>query len=158
MESITERVAGFVFTAQLPVRMSREGPVFHSRDLRRFELSVARRLAELGVATGEAFCYLRKSLGFTLTQVAALLDVVPETIRKWESGDVEVPRAAFALLGTMVDDELRGNDRARRYLEALAHPASPAEGEILVTLEDAPAPEADTSPSPASSEAGALAP
>ena len=138
-KKITQHVAGLVFTAELPVRMSREGPVFHARDLRRFELAVARRLAELGVATGEACRFMRKSMGLTSAQVAALLDVAPEVVRGWESGDAAVPRAAFVLLGTMADDELQGIDTTRRYLEALTHPPSQAAGEIRVTIEEAEA-------------------
>jgi DNA-binding transcriptional regulator YiaG len=138
-EKITRRVAGVVFAAELPVRLSGEGPVFHARDLRRFELSVARRLAELGVITGEAFRFMRKSMGLTVAQVAALLDVALEAVRGWESGDTAVPRAAFALLGTMADDELQGIDTTRRYLEALTHPPSQAAGEIPVTIEESEA-------------------
>jgi DNA-binding transcriptional regulator YiaG len=138
-EKITQHVAGLVFTAEIPVRISREGPVFHARDLRRFELSVARRLPELGVATGEAFRFMRKSLGLALTQVAALFDVDPETVRGWEPDDAAMPRAAFVLLGTMADDELQGIDTTRRYLEALTHPPSQAAGEIPVTIEESEA-------------------
>lgn len=134
MESITERVAGLVFTAELPVRMSQEGPVFHARDLRRFELSVARRLAEMGVATGEAIRFMRKSVGLTIPQVAGLLDVAPEDVRGWESGDAAISRAAFALLGTMADDALQGTDTARRYLEALTNPPSQIAGEVSLVI------------------------
>jgi DNA-binding transcriptional regulator YiaG len=138
-EKITQDVAGLVFTAEIPVRTSREGPVFHARDLRRFELSVARRLAELGLATGEAFRFMRKSLGLPIAQVAALFDVAPEAVHGWESDDAAVPRPAFALLGTMADDELQGIDTTRRYLEALTHPPSQAAGEIPVTIEESEA-------------------
>ena len=138
-EKVTRRVAGVVFSAEIPVEMSREGPVFHTRHLRRFELAVARRLAELGVATGDAFRFMRKSMGLTIAQVATLLDVEPETVRGWESGDAPVPRAAFVLLGTMADDELQGTDTTRRYLEALARPPSQAAGEIRVTIEESEA-------------------
>lgn len=116
--------------------MSREGPVFHSRDLRRFELSVARRLAELGVAAGEAFRFMRKSLGLKIEQVATLFEVTPEDVRAWEAGTNPAPRAAFVLLGTMADDELRGTDTTRRYLEALAHPPSRTSDEIPLVLDD----------------------
>jgi DNA-binding transcriptional regulator YiaG len=116
--------------------MSREGPVFHARDLRRFELSVARRLAELGVAAGEAFRFMRKSLGFTIEQVATLFEVAPEAVREWEAGNTPTPRAAFVLLGTMADDELHGTDTTRRYLEALTHPPSRTSGEIPLVLDE----------------------
>lgn len=134
-----QHVAGLVFSAEIPVQTSPEGPVFHARDLRRFELSVARRLAELGVVTGEAFRFMRKSMGLTIAQVATLFDVEPEIVRRWESGDAPVPRPAFALLGTMADDELQGIDTTRRYLEALTHPPSQAAGEIRVTIEESEA-------------------
>jgi DNA-binding transcriptional regulator YiaG len=136
METITEQVAGLVFTAELPVQMSGKGPVFHAGDLRRFELSIARRLAELGVATGDAFQFMRKSLGFTVAQVATLFDVAPDAVRAWESRNAAAPRAAFVLLGTMADDELRGIDTTRRYLEAMAHPASHTSGAIALVLEE----------------------
>lgn len=138
-EKITERVAGLLFAAEIPVQMSQEGPAFHARDLRRFELAVARRLAELGVATGEAFRFMRKSLGLTVMQVAALLDAAQEAVRGWEADAAPVPRAAFVLLGIMADDELQGIDTTRRYLEALTHPPSPAASEIRVTIEESEA-------------------
>jgi DNA-binding transcriptional regulator YiaG len=130
---ITEHVAGTVFSAEIPVEQTAEGAAFSGWEVRRFELGIARALAERGVATGESFRFLRKTLGLAAKTLAELLDVNAETVSRWETGKTSIPRAAFAVLGAMVADARRNEHTTRQHLEALAHPA-PAAAEIRIDL------------------------
>lgn len=87
--------------------------------VREFELAVALELAERGVRTGEAVRHMRKVLGLRAADLARLLDLTPETISHWERGKARVGRAAFVVLGAMVQDALEGTSSTRDRLSAL---------------------------------------
>jgi putative zinc finger/helix-turn-helix YgiT family protein len=89
------------------------------RVVQRFELAVARELANLGLHTGETFRYMRKVLGLRAVDLAQLLDVTPETISHWETGKVPINRAALAALGAMIQDAIEGRTTTRDRLRAL---------------------------------------
>jgi putative zinc finger/helix-turn-helix YgiT family protein len=78
-------------------------------DTGRFELMVAAWLAEHGVATREAFRFMRKAIGLSAAELAGLLDVTPETVSHWETGKREVPRNAVALLESVVLEHSGGS-------------------------------------------------
>lgn len=92
-------------------------------DLERFELHAAQWLASVGVATPEAFRFMRKALGLRLVDLAELLGVRLETVSRWETGAIPVEHRAVALLGAMVADRLEGKQDTRARLEALRSPA-----------------------------------
>lgn len=84
-----------------------------------FALAVAAELADRGVRTGEAVRHMRKALGLRAADLAGLLDMTPETISHWETGKAPIGRAAFVVLGAMVQDVLEGSSRTRDRLAAL---------------------------------------
>jgi DNA-binding transcriptional regulator YiaG len=84
-----------------------------------FELAVACELADRGVRTGEAVRHMRKVLGLRAADLARLLDLTPETISHWETGKARIGRAAFVVLGAMVQDALEGTSSTRDRLSAL---------------------------------------
>jgi len=112
---LSRRIAGVTFRATVPAELctSCETPVIADADLQRFELLAARELVAMGVYTGDAARFMRKSLEITAAQLAELVDVAPETVSRWETGKTEAPpRALFLLLGFFVADRLEGRDRA----------------------------------------------
>ena len=56
-------------------------------DLQRFEREVARVLAHDGDPSGEAFAFMRKSLGLTRDALAELFQVSFDTVKAWEVGE-----------------------------------------------------------------------
>jgi putative zinc finger/helix-turn-helix YgiT family protein len=123
-DSIT--VAGHTFTASLPAHACPGAKcdeiVFDAASIQRFELVVARALADAGQQSGEAFRFMRKSLGLRAIDLAELLGVAAETISRWETGERDVDRVAFALLGDAVAEQLEGRTRALDFLRALSKP------------------------------------
>lgn len=89
-------------------------------ELGHFELAVAEKLAGLGIRTGEAFKFMRKALGLRAVDLAELLDVAAETVSRWETGEPEA--RAFALLGSIVAERLRGQEETVDRLRALRSP------------------------------------
>jgi putative zinc finger/helix-turn-helix YgiT family protein len=91
------------------------------QDAQKLEMLVSKWLAQHGVATREAFRFMRKSVGLRAADLAALLDVTPETVSHWETGRNEIPRNALAILGTIVLEQETGNtgtlDRLRLLRE-----------------------------------------
>ena len=87
-------------------------------DIASAEKKVARWLAAHGVATPEAFRYMRRALGICSMDLADMFGVMPETISHWEDGKHEVPRNAIALLAGIVMDDACGRtdtvDRLRK--------------------------------------------
>jgi YgiT-type zinc finger domain-containing protein len=119
---IRREVGEHVFIATVPgYRCDACGEVqFEGADLARFEREVAKTLAESGVASVEAFRWMRKALDLRAMDLAELLNVPPETITHWEAGRGTPDRAALALLGLMVMDHVRGNTVTLDSLRARA--------------------------------------
>lgn len=119
------KVDGHVFAAQLPAqRCTKCGETFVTAEaMGQFELAVAAHLAAAGANTHEAFRFMRKTLGLKGTELAALLDVTPETMSRWEGGKVAVPRSPAALLAAMVEDAVHGRTTTRDHLSRMQQPA-----------------------------------
>ncbi len=119
---IRREVGEHVFTATVPgYQCDRCGEVlFEGADVSRFELEVAKALAESGVASGEAFRWMRKALDMRAVDVAEILGVTPETISRWETGRDAPAQGALALLGLMVMDHARGSTATLDRLRARA--------------------------------------
>jgi putative zinc finger/helix-turn-helix YgiT family protein len=90
--------------------------LFDLVEMKRQERAIAKELAARGVRTGSEFKLVRKVAGLRAVDVAAMLNVTPETVSRWECGTVEIPRAAAYVLG----DLLEHPKLARERLEAFA--------------------------------------
>lgn len=95
---------------------------YDGRYLETFEVLVAGRLAAAGVASGEAFRFMRKAIGLPAKDLADLLEVQRETVSRWENEKQPVERRALALLGNLVDDRIEGSQRTLERLRALKEP------------------------------------
>jgi len=73
-----------------------------SRALGDMEMTVARALVEESVVAGDTFRFLRKAMGIKAKDVAAMFDVTPVTISRWETGEAPVDRAAWLVLAELV--------------------------------------------------------
>jgi DNA-binding transcriptional regulator YiaG len=67
-----------------------------------FGEAVARRLIVDGDVSGASFRYLRHTLGVTGQALAEMLGVEPELVSRWEQGDRDVDRLAWAVLAMLV--------------------------------------------------------
>jgi putative zinc finger/helix-turn-helix YgiT family protein len=122
--TMTDRVeiSGVVFNGEIPAHecVKCGHQYAHADQLAKFELAVAERLARLGIRTGAAFKFMRKVLQMRAVDLAELLDVTAETISRWETGEPEA--RAFALLGSMVSERMRGDQQTVERLRALRSP------------------------------------
>jgi DNA-binding transcriptional regulator YiaG len=80
------------------------------------ERHAAAALVARGVRSGTEFKFVRKMAGFKATEVAAMLAVRPETVSRWERGEIEIPRTAAFALGELYERPVV----TRRKLEAFA--------------------------------------
>jgi DNA-binding transcriptional regulator YiaG len=120
----TREVAGRVYVGFLPGSACVScHAVFHEAHVvERFELHVASTIAASGLTHGAAFRFMRKSLGMRAVELAALLDVAPETISRWETARRAVDRGALVVLGALVRDALEGRTDTIDNLRALQTP------------------------------------
>lgn len=123
---VTIEFGGRVYTrdarALLCKECGDEATQIHNSELERAELAVARRIAHNGEATAEAFRFMRRTLGYTAEELAALLGVTPGSIGRWERKEHELPRTAWLALTAMVEDKLAGREEIYRIAEAAEHP------------------------------------
>ena len=119
-------VAGHTFTGKVAaLKCGKCGEVaLDGVALERFEMLAARRLADAGAATAEAFKFMRKAAGLRGTELAALLDVAGETVSRWETGALPVERRAVALLGAIVVEAADGGAATITRLRALQAPVA----------------------------------
>jgi DNA-binding transcriptional regulator YiaG len=68
---------------------------------RRAAIVVLTQAADVG---GDEIRFARKSLGLTQARVAALLDVAPETVSRWETGSERMSRVSRLALLAVVRD------------------------------------------------------
>jgi DNA-binding transcriptional regulator YiaG len=93
------------------------GTVFEASEIERQQGELAAALVARGIRTGPEFELVRKLAGLHATEVADILGVRPETISRWEHGEVELPRAAADALGELYENpELK-----RQKLAAFDH-------------------------------------
>ena len=117
----TVRVGELSYTAEVPAMVCPAcGEDYLSAEtLRRLGALVAADLAREGVGTPEAFRYLRKQLQLPAKELAALLDVSPEAISRWEHGVHQPDPKAVKLLGAMVLESLGEGPGLLSYLRSL---------------------------------------
>jgi hypothetical protein len=90
--------------------------IYTGDEVARGERLLAAAIVARGIRDGSDFKWVRKIAGYSAVEIAAMFDVRPETVSRWERGEVEVPRIAAYALG-----ELFSRPRVtRQKLEALA--------------------------------------
>src|SRR5579884_1994530 len=96
------------------------------------KLTYAGLIYRVGAASPNAFHHMRDALALSGPKLGALLNVRPETISRWELGKSPVDRAAWCVLGTLVEDVLGNRTTTQERLEAARAPQIPKD---VVTLE-----------------------
>ncbi len=96
-------------------------------------LSAARALIEVGEVNGATLRFFRHSLGLTGAALAELLGVASDTVSRWERGERNVDRLAWATVAGLVLDELEERPRTRHVLDAIRTPGPPMAGEVRLT-------------------------
>jgi putative zinc finger/helix-turn-helix YgiT family protein len=129
-------VGGIAFLAELPAMVCQEcgHSLVLGADMERFDMAVASWLSSHGHRTPEAFRFTRKALGMRATDLAALVQVTPETISHWENGHRAIDVGVFALLGELVADRIEGRDETLGRLLALREPAKTPKRAVRVAL------------------------
>lgn len=124
-ESVT--VGGHTFTGAVPAeRCPQCGETYTDAEGHRaLALSVARALIEAGEVSGVVFRFFRHSLGLTGAALAGLLGVAPDTVSRWERGERDVDRLAWATVAGLILDEIKEGPRMRDVLEAMRTPGPP---------------------------------
>ena len=132
----TLNVGGVAFKAVLPASICRDcetDTVSHG-DLVRFELAIGTWLGDHGIRTPETFRFMRKALGMKAADLAALLDLTPETVSRWENGKGTIDLGAFALLSKLVADRIEGSDKTVDLLRAIRYPGKPPARPVALKL------------------------
>ncbi|MEK6608659.1 MAG: type II TA system antitoxin MqsA family protein [Myxococcota bacterium] len=117
-------VAGHSFAAEIPARAcaSCGEAYFADADVGSFDLLVAARLADAGVANADALKFMRKATGLNGKEFAQLVQVRAETVSRWERDKRPVDRATYALIRQMILDRRRGSTATADYLRSLRKP------------------------------------
>jgi transcriptional regulator with XRE-family HTH domain len=92
-------------------------------ELEAAEEYAARWLVGSGAAGGDVFRFLRKRLGCSAKDVAALFGVSYDTVLRWEKGERDVPRPEMALMASLVEDAMNGREGVRDLLERMGEPS-----------------------------------
>jgi DNA-binding transcriptional regulator YiaG len=58
--------------------------------------------------SGEEFRKLRRSINLKQSELGVLMDVSERGIRRWENGEIEIPRIAELALRYVVDAQKKG--------------------------------------------------
>ena len=117
-------VGGHRFRAFVPGQECQKcGESFYDiRPLARFDQLVAKELADAGVKSGEALRFIRKAAGVPAIDLAALLDVRPETVSRWEHDKRPIDRGSYAVLHQLLIEKLAENTATADYLRGLGKP------------------------------------
>jgi putative zinc finger/helix-turn-helix YgiT family protein len=120
----TIEAADMKFAAEVPVDVCAKcgHEYLHGPAMVEFERRVAVELARRGAPMPETFRRLRKALGLRAADLAALLEVRPETISRWENGQTEVDWPSYLLTWWMVEDLLEGRSDTMDKLKAPRKP------------------------------------
>jgi DNA-binding transcriptional regulator YiaG len=85
-----------------------------------FERALTAELARSGTIGPQAFRWLRRYAGLKGMDLAALLDVTPMQVSRWENGKKPLERRAIALVSALALEHLEGRTFTRGILESLA--------------------------------------
>ena len=121
-------VAGHTFQAELDALNCPACDATHysAQSVETFEMAIAVWLAEQGVNDGEAIRLMRNVLKLKGLELAALLDVTPETLSRWEKEHRPPDRKATALLASMILDRKAGHDQTLQRLRSWQNPPEKA--------------------------------
>lgn len=104
---INRKVDGRTYSVEVPTVERTPGEVgVNAVVLGRAELAIAAALALESPVGAEGFRFMRGALGLRAVDLAAMLDVNPQTVSRWERGETAVDRAAWLALGTLVLERL----------------------------------------------------
>ena len=95
---------------------------YDGEDLGAFEQSAAKWIAEHGVRTPEELKFMRKAAGIGAADLAAWLDVTPETVSHWETGKHAPDVVTRSTIASIVLDTLRGESSTRDRLQVQGKP------------------------------------
>jgi DNA-binding transcriptional regulator YiaG len=127
--TLKRTIGGRTVSAVIPARWEPEvnDLVATAESAQAGELAIAVELARSGPIHGEAFSWLRRSLGLSARKLAEILGVRHETISRWENGAAEVDRAAWLVLGDLILDRAGAHipmmERAERIASRKRPPA-----------------------------------
>ena len=71
--------------------------------------------------SGKEFRFLRQEILLSQSTLARLLDVVEQTVHRWEAGKTAIPGAAGSLLRLMYMDGRRSDSRIKDQLQRIAN-------------------------------------
>lgn len=131
-------VCGHTFTTQMPATrcLACQQVVIQGEHVRSFERRVASAIAKAGLRMGDAFKFLRTTLGMTDAGLAELLDVPVEYVGYWESEKWPVDPRALAVLSGLVLGRFEGRHSALDCLGVLRSPRKLAR-KVRLHLSDA---------------------
>ncbi len=119
----TFNVGGTVFTVR-GVPTHADGLSWIS-DIQRAELQVASELARRGIVTGPAMKFVRKTLGFKVTELAELLGCPHHEMVMWyETGAIPVDRCMWLALAALVADRRGERSDVFAWAGAAADPGT----------------------------------
>lgn len=100
----TRRVAGVTFSATLPAwRCSEcERVLVDEHVSRAFDRGIAIDIAQRGPTNGETFRFMRARLTLPSAELAAILEIDPATLRRWEEDAPHVERVAWLVVAGLV--------------------------------------------------------
>jgi transcriptional regulator with XRE-family HTH domain len=90
--------------------------LYSLEEVKEMEATKVAEIVKRGIRTGSEFKLVRKVAGFRANDIAMLLDVAAETVSRWESGKVALPRTALFALAELYERPVV----TRKKLEALA--------------------------------------
>jgi DNA-binding transcriptional regulator YiaG len=100
----TRDVAGVAFSAMLPAWLCTDcrHVVVDEHVSRAFDRGIAVDVAQRGPTNGETFRFLRARLALSSEELAAILEVDPTVLRRWENGAPNVERLAWLVVAGLV--------------------------------------------------------
>jgi hypothetical protein len=118
----TRVIDGRTFTGDLPATECRAcGEVLISGPgMLAFGDAISLELARSGEIGPEGFRWLRKAAHLKATELAALFDVTPMQVSRWETGKKPLERRAVAWVCALVLEKLEGKPAGREVLDLLA--------------------------------------
>ena len=107
-------IDGVTVTADLPSWTCQKcgETYFVGTTLESFQLTAAEAFGRIGLVSGHVLKFMRKTLGMRATDLASLLGVTPETVSRWETGELEPDREQMDLIRqAALERGLEWNDR-----------------------------------------------
>jgi hypothetical protein len=96
---------------------------FAPADIDRFhrELSVAlliRSLSSRAANNAELLAFARKNLGVNQVTFARMIRTAPESVSRWENGNMEVPYLVLVAILALLQESLRGDDTIKQAMQS----------------------------------------